>query len=451
MSALKNLETLEKEPLSYFGGPASVNPDETPKELFAWPYMSEEIEQAVLDVVRNNKMSGTDITQEFEKKFAAWQQRKYGIAYCNGTLSLQAAMFGVGLGAGDELICPTKTYWASCTSAASLGATVVFANVDETMCLDPDDLERCIGPRTKAVMVVHYCGYPADMDRICAICKKHNLKLIEDVSHAQGGRYKGKMLGTFGDAAAMSLMSLKSFSCGELGMLVTDDREVYERAMAYAHYERNNERFITETDYLKPYYYIPLGGMKGRVNQVATAIGLIRLRDYDERIAEIRKSMNYFLDCLEGTPGFRPLRVDESTGSTMAGWYNPFGMYVPEEVGGLSVKKFMEALKAETGFQSQSGANYPLHTHRFYQDLDLIHAGKPTRILFADRDVREMDKELKRSENINCILLPWFVKYMPEEIEKYANGFRKVFLHYRDLLSEEQKQGVGGQWFHAVN
>ena len=437
--------------LKILGGPAEVRGD-VPKELFAWPYVNEEIENAVLDVVRKNKMSGTDITEQFEKAFAAWQQRKLGVAYANGTLALQAAMFAVGLGAGDELICPTKTYWASCLSASQLGASVVFANVRrDDMCLDPEDLERCIGPRTKAVMVVHYCGHPADMDPIMEIARKHGLKVIEDVSHAQGGRYKGRMLGTFGDIAAMSLMSLKSFSCGELGMLVTDKREYYERAMAYSHYERNNDKYVYETKELLPYHNLPLGGMKGRVNQIATAIGLIRLRDYDERIAEIRKAMNFFLDRMEGTPGFRPIRVDESTGSTMAGWYSPQALYVAEELEGLPIGRYAEAVSAEIGMHISTGANFPLHTHPYFRDIDLYHAGKPTRILFAERDVRELDEKLKASEDIPCISIPWFVKYLPEEIEKYANGFKKVSAHYKELLDGAENDGTGGHWYAAVN
>ncbi len=434
-----------------FGGTPTVT-GEIPKELFAWPYVDEEIENAVLKVVRENKMSGTDITLEFERKFAEWQQRKYAVAFPNGTMALQAAMFAVGLGAGDELICPTKTYWASCTSASALGATVVFANVEQSsMCIDPADLERCIGPRTKAIMVVHYCGHPADMDPICAVAKAYGLKIIEDVSHAQGGRYKGRMLGTFGDVAAMSLMSQKSFSCGELGALVTDSREAYERTIAYAHYERNNPTYVNETEELFPYYNIPLGGMKGRANQICTAIGLIRLRTYDERIKEIRRAMNYFLDLLEDTPGFHPIRVDESTGSTMAGWYCPQAMYAAEELGGLPLSVYLSAVKDETGFRGGSGANYPLHTHKLFQDYDLIHAGKPTRILFADRDVRDLDYALKASENIPCFAIPWFKNYLPEYIEMYANGYKKVAAHYRELLDGQGQSGVGGHWYNAVH
>ena len=440
---------MSNEKLALFGGPKTVCDNVPEEELFGWPYVNKEIEDAVLDVVRRNAMSSTEITVQFEKEFAAWQQRKYGIAYCNGTLSLQAAMFGIGLGAGDEIIIPTKTYWASAISAMTLGASIVFANVDkDNLCLDPNDLERCLSPRTKAIMVVHYGGHPADMDKICAFAKKHNLKIIEDVSHAQGGKYKGKMLGTFGEVAAMSLMSWKSFSCGELGVLVTDDRIVYERALAYSHYERNKPEIITEAEELKPYYHLPLGGMKGRVNQVATAIGRVRLKDYDEKIAEIRKAMNYFCDLMEGVKGFKNIRVDEKDGSDMAGWYSPNILYYPEELGGLSEEKFLEALYAETGYQGYSGANNCLHTHNMLKDYDGMKTGKPSRILFADRDVRELDKALAPSENIHTLSIPWFKVYEPEYIEMYANGYKKVVANYTELLEGNKESEVGGIWHH---
>ena len=226
------------EKLALLGGEPVIR--EKPQSLFAWPIMTDEDKAAAMDVVENNKFSGTDITEKFQEEFAAWQGRKYAIAYCNGTASLTSAMFAIGLGRGDEIVCPTKTYWGSVSQAINFGASAVFCNINEMLSMDPDDLERCITPRTKAIVVVHYYGYPCDMDRIMAIARKHNLYVIEDVSHAQGGLYKGKKLGTFGDIAAMSLMSGKSFAAGELGILVTDDRSLYERAMAFGHYERNN-------------------------------------------------------------------------------------------------------------------------------------------------------------------------------------------------------------------
>ena len=194
------------EKLAILGGEPVIK--EEPAELFAWPILTEEDKAAAMDVIVRNRFSGREITEKLQEEFAAWQGRKYAIAYCNGTASLFSAMFAIGLGQGDEIICPTKTYWASISQAINFGASAVFCNIDDMLSMDPEDLERCITPRTKAIMVVHYCGYPCDMDRIMAIANKYNLIVIEDVSHAQGGLYKGKKLGTFGHVAAMSMRTI---------------------------------------------------------------------------------------------------------------------------------------------------------------------------------------------------------------------------------------------------
>ena len=166
--------------LAIFGGKPAVDESKIPESLFKWPIVTKEDEDGVLDVLRRGAMSGLDVTEKFEKEFAKWQKRKYAIGYCNGTMALQAAMFACKMGAGDEMICPSKTYWASCLQAFNLGSTVVFADIHPTsLCIDPNDIERCIGPRTKAIMVVHYLGHPADMDPIMEIANKHNLYVIE--------------------------------------------------------------------------------------------------------------------------------------------------------------------------------------------------------------------------------------------------------------------------------
>ncbi len=422
-----------------------------PGELFKWPIMTQEDYDAAMDVVYNNKFSGTDITEKFQEEFAAWQGRKYAIAYCNGTMSLTSAMFAIGLGNGDEIICPTKTYWGSVSQAINFGASAVFCNINEMLSMDPNDIERCITPRTKAIVVVHYFGYPCDMDAIMAIARKHNLKVIEDVSHAQGGMYKGKKVGTFGDVAAMSLMSGKSFAAGELGILVTDDREIYERAMAFGHYERNNERYIQETEDLKSYFHIALGGAKGRANQLCSALARVQLKYYDERCAEIRKAMNYFWDQLEGLPGIYAIRVDESTGSNMAGWYSAQGGYRAEELGGLSVAKFCEAVRAEGYTGCWSGGNFCLHNHPFFKTFDLRNEGKPSRIVYNDHDVREEDNLCKPSEAIACFNVPWFKHFDKEWIDKYVAVFRKVIENHEQLLEKDQKQGQGGRWYGTEN
>ena len=442
------------EKLAILGGTPVFGGKDIPEEMFRWPIITEEDEAAVLDIVRRNAFSYTDITRRFEKEFAAWQGRKYAVAFPNGTMSLSAAMFAIGLGAGDEIICPTKTYWASVSQAGCFGASAVFCNINEMLSMDPADLERCITPRTKAIMVVHYCAYPCDMDAIMEIAKRHNLYVIEDVSHAHGSMYKGKKCGTFGHIAAMSMMSEKSFAAGELGIAVTDDVHLYERALAYGHYERNNANEITQTEELKPFHHIALGGVKARVNQVNTALALGQLKHYDERAAAINRAMNEYFDLIEDIPGLKPLRCDTADGSYMGAFYGPRIIYDPAAFEGLSAKRFAEALNAEYNGEcyTAAGGNFCLHTHQYFKEFDFFHMGKPTRIAFNDRDVREgEDEALAISVQRESIGAPPFKRYMPELIAKAAAAIRKVADNYKLLLEGDTDKDAGGLWYGKKN
>ncbi len=422
--------------LAIFGGPKAVL--EHPEDMFKWPIVTREDEEAVLDVLRKGSMSGVDVTMKFEDDFAKWQGTNYALGFNNGTAALHTAMFACRVGIGDEIICPSITYWASVTSVFSLGATVVFADIDpDTLCIAPEDIEKRITGRTKAIMAVHYLGHPADMDRIMEIARKHKIKVIEDVSHAQGGLYKGKKLGTIGDVGAMSLMSGKSLAVGEAGMLVTNDLEIFERSRAFGHYERFEKDIRTEE--LKPYMGLPLGGFKYRMHQMSSAVGRVQLKYYDERCVEIRKAMNYFWDLLEGVPGIRAHRTAKDSDSNMAGWYAPHGIFRSEELGGLSVSRFAEAVAAEGDYFCYPGCNAALHTHSLFSSCDVYGHGKATRIANANRDVRELDRSLPESEKVSARVfgIPWFKHYRPEIIAQYANAYRKVSENYEELLKED--------------
>jgi dTDP-4-amino-4,6-dideoxygalactose transaminase len=404
--------------------------------MFTWPIVTDEDEQAVLDVLRAGAMSGTDVTRQFEADYAGWQGAKFALGSCNGTMSLLEAMFGVGIGRGDEMIVPSMTYWASALQTFSLGATPIFADIDPvSLCIDPADIEHRITDNTKAVMVVHYCGHPCDMDRIMSIARKHGLKVIEDVSHAHGGLYKGKMVGSFGDVSAMSLMAGKSLAIGEGGILCTNDREIYERAVAFAHYEQTGT--ILTLPELKPLAGLPLGGVKGRMNQTCAAMGRVQLKHYPKRIKEIQSAMNRFWDLLEDVPGLSPHRPEKKSGSTMGGWYNPLGHYLPEELGDLPVEKFIEAVTAEGG-KIGRGANPPLHLHPLLNEVDVYKDGKPTRLAFASRDVRQPKGSLPVTEALadRCMGVGWFKHDRAEIIEQHAAAFRKVAENANEIKRE---------------
>lgn len=422
--------------LALLGGPKSIP---TPAmDLFRWSEVTPEHEAAVLDVLHRGAMSGTDITRQFEREYATWQTQKFAVAFNTGTAALHTAMWAIGIRAGDEVICQSITYWASILPCFSLGATPLFVDIEpHSLCIDPSKIEARIGPRTRAIVVTHNMGYPTDMDAVTAVARRHQLKVIEDVSHAHGGLYKGRRLGTIGDVAAFSCMSGKSFPIGEGGLLTTDDPDIHERAIAFAHYERYDDA-ISLPD-LAPFRGLPLGGTKYRMHQMSSAVGRVQLRSYDARVVAIQTAMNRFWDLLEGIPGLLPHRVEASAGSTMGGWYNPKGRYVPEELDGLSVTRFCQAVRAE-GIDCRPGLPYkPLHLHPLFHTADVYGHGRPTRTAFATREVREERGSLPIAEGIGKFTygVPWFRADDPITIDRYAHAFRKVVLNYRDLLQDD--------------
>ncbi len=384
-----------KSTLAVLGGPKAVTKD--PGDMFTWPIITAEDEQAVLTMLRRGgAMSSTDVTIQLEKEICEYFGVKYALGYCNGTASLLGAMWACGVGIGDEIIVQSPVYWAAALPALSLGATMNFADIlGDTLCIDPSDIEHRIGEHTKAIVAVHNCAYPAEMDEIMAIAEKHNIKVIEDVSHAQGGLYKGRMLGTIGHVGAFSMMAGKSLVAGEGGILITNDQSIFERAVAFGHYERtglptmysDGEGQITNPE-LKKFAGVPLGGYKHRLNQVASSLARVQLKYYPQRIVEIQKAMNRFWDLLEGVPGIKAHRPPADSGSTMGGWYAAKGLYKPEELGGLDIGKFCQAVTAE-GFKTRPGINNPLHLHPALHDADVYDQGKPTVIANASRDVRQ--------------------------------------------------------------
>jgi dTDP-4-amino-4,6-dideoxygalactose transaminase len=181
---------------------------------------------------------------------------------------------------------------------------------------------------------------------------------------------------------------------------------------------------------------------------MSSAVGRVQLKHYDRRCADIRKAMNHFWDLLEGVPGLRAHRVEEKTGSTMGGWYGAHGLYRREELGGLSVTRFCEAVRAEGATVAVPGCNRPLHTHPLFNDADIYRQGKPTRIAHSDRDLRQPPGSLPVAEGIGreVYFIPWFKHYRPRIIAEYAKAYRKVALNAAALLEGDRGDppDVGG-------
>ena len=170
---------------------------------------------------------------QLEKEFAAYMDTRHALAVNSGTSALIAALLAVGVAPGDEVIVPGYTFFASASAIVVARGIPVITEIDESITLDPAAVEAAITDRTKAILVVHMSGYPARMDAICDIAKRHNLYVIEDVAQACGGTYKGKYLGTWGDMGCTSFDAFKVMGTGEGGMITTDDEWLYTRAQSY--------------------------------------------------------------------------------------------------------------------------------------------------------------------------------------------------------------------------
>ena len=213
--------------------------------------------------------------KEFEEAFA----RRLGTSCCHlcssGTAALSIALAACGVGAGDEVIVPPFTFVATIEAVLHAGAVPVFAEIDDTLCLDPDGIEAAVKPRTRAVIPVHMCGAMARIDEIKDVCDQKGLVLIEDACQAVGGTFKGKALGTFGRMGCFSFDPVKTITCGEGGAVVTGDRNLYAAADAYAdhgHDHMGNDRGLEGHSIL---------GTNLRISELNAAVGLAQLRKLD--------------------------------------------------------------------------------------------------------------------------------------------------------------------------
>ena len=249
--------------------------------------IDEEEEQAVLEVIRSKRLfryygpnPGPSKVEEFEKAFAQFMGAKYAVAVTSGTAALICGLVGLGVGPGDEVILPAYTWIASASAVVAVGAVPVMAEVDESLTLDPADLEKKITPYTKAVIPVHMRGAPCRMDLIMDVARRHNLKVLEDAAQANGGSYHGKRLGTFGDAGAFSLQFNKIITSGEGGVIITDQEEVWKRVVMVHDVIGGERNHFPETEILP--------GVNFRMPELLGAVALVQLKRLDTLLEIMR-------------------------------------------------------------------------------------------------------------------------------------------------------------------
>jgi dTDP-4-amino-4,6-dideoxygalactose transaminase len=311
-------------------------------ELDRWQQISEDEVAMAADMVRRNELSGgTPVVREFERIWREWIGTKFAVSVVNGTSALYSAFFGLGVGPGDEVICPINTWICTIAPALMLGAKPVFCDIDpETLMIDPVDLRAKITPKTRCICAVHLWGNICDMDAVMAVSRETGIPVVEDCSHAHGAQYKGKMCGAIGHAGAWSLQGSKPISAGEGGMLTTDDVDAFERACLVGQVNR-----IAGIDLVGARYeeLQPLGlGMKFRAHPLGIGIAMVQWKKLPELN---RRRAAYFGEVEAGLahiPGLRPLKVYE--GAERAGFYGFPVIHEPEKMGGISTDDFVKAV-----------------------------------------------------------------------------------------------------------
>lgn len=286
-------------PTSYLHGPQEIGAEEIAA-------VTATLENK--NLFRFDKPRKVSPTAQLEDYFSELSGAKHVLAVNSGTSALICAMVGLGLEPGDEVLVPAYTYIATAAAALAVGAFPVVVDIDESLTMDPTDIERKITPRTRLIVPVHMRGTPCRMDAIMKVANCHGIRVLEDTAQANGGFYRGKALGTWGHAGIFSLQHFKIVTAGEGGLVVTSDREVYERAAcwhdsAYTFWMERNGIGIA-----------PFLGENYRMSEINGALGLAQMRKRDGILSRLRAIKSRLLEQLADLPGIRFQDVPDPAG-----------------------------------------------------------------------------------------------------------------------------------------
>jgi len=395
---------------------------------FVWPLVDDGIRRAVLAQL-DESLSIYDrsgVIGRLEDKLSAYHGGRRALLTCTGTAALHSLFSAAGL-AGHEVICPAYTFFATCTPLFSLGAIPVLADCREDGNIDPADVERRITSRTKAIVVTHMWGLPCDMGPLAEIARRNGLLLIEDGSHAHGATYHGRVVGTLGDAAAFSIQGQKTLTGGEAGFLLTRDDEVFYRSLLFGHY---NKRCKNEIPPEHPLYGYSVTGMglKLRIHPLAAAIAEYGLDHLDDVLNGRRRMAARMTKALSELPGIEVPRVPDGV---CPSWYGYMLRYRSDQLGGLSLDRFHEAVVAEGCSElDRPGSTRPLNLHPLFQDPGKLFPQYEGLVRYRPGDFPVAERYHK-----TCLKLP--VWHRPEDqriADLYAHAIRKVAQHHGDLL-----------------
>lgn len=413
-------------PLALLGGTPAVTHD---GPHFTWPPMTAGTVAAVTAQMSQSisVYDRSGIIADLEDALRDYHGCRRAVLTSSGTAALHSMYAACGLGPGDEVIVPAYTFFATVTPLLHVGATPVLAECDATGNLDPGDVERRITARTRAIVVTHMWGLPADMTLLSEVAEAHGLMLLEDGSHAHGASIDGRKAGTFGCAAAFSMNGPKPLSAGEGGFVLTDDEEIYHRVLLHGQYNKRCRNEIPTNHPLYPYAVTGMG-LKLRIHPLAAAIAreqLPHLDAYLEGRAHVAEVLCRELGSLPGLVA--PVLPD----GVRASWYGLPLLYQPEELDGLGIERFHEALLAEGCREAdRPGSTCPLNLLPLFQKPKPPLPNYPGNLSYVPGNF-PMAEAIWR----NTLKLPvWHTEAQMALVHLYIQAITKVITNHDDLL-----------------
>jgi len=322
-----------------------------------WPQFDEREQAALIEVLESGVWGGYNPkVAEFEQAFADFHEAKYGVTAANGTVTLEAALLAVGVHAGDEVIVPPISFIATATAVLRVGATPVFADIDEaTYNLDPARIREALTERTRAIIPVHFAGQPAEMDALLEIAEERDLALIEDCAHAHGATWRGRRVGSFGTFGSFSFQASKNMTAGEGGILITNDSTLAERARSVCNQGRRSGGAW--------YEHVRLG-TNYRLSGWQAAVLLAQLARLPQQLETRTANAKYLADQLSQLDIVTTPYVDERV--TCHSYYLYPLRLNRERFPDLSKEKFVRALSAE-GIPVAEGYPHPLYRNHVFE------------------------------------------------------------------------------------
>ncbi len=356
----------------------------------------------------------------FEKEFAAHQQTRYALAVTSGTTALITAMAGLSVGPGDEVILPAWTWYACYDAVLAAGALPVFAEVDDSMNLDPTDLEHRITSRTKVIMAVHILGEPADLEPILALARKHNLKVLEDCAQSVGATYRGKPVGSWGDCGIYSFQVNKTISAGEGGALVTSDPEIFERAARFhdvGTLREGHARVLGQPPHLQKF-----SGGQYRMSEFTAAVLRAQLRKLDRILGDYRDKAARVTAGLAGLPGIQ-FRKKNDPNAGLGNW-----VFI-RTAGKDPRDRFIRAMRAENVEASPMGGSVILPIEPHIERKQTLQPDWPSFSTPQGQAIRYGAASCPRTIDVwnRYVGIPMDPKYSDQDVADILAAARKVY------------------------